>query len=119
MNFEKHEKDGEIFYLVPEAELLRLKELEEDERDVQDFDDAVSEKDEVFPQELVNAIFGGGNAVQIFRKYRDMTQEELAEKAALSRAYIAQIETGKKTGSAATLKKIAQILNVDIDLLLP
>ena len=118
MNFEKHEKDGEIFYLVPEAELLRLKELEEGEKDVQDFDNAVSEKDEAFPQELVNAILGGGNAVQLFRKYRDMTQEELADKSVLSRAYIAQIETGKKTGSAVTLKKIAQILNVDTDLLI-
>lgn len=118
MNFEKHEKDGQIFYLVPEKELLRLKELEEDEKDIQDFDKAVLESDIFFPEDLVHRILTGANPVKEYRKFRHMTQEELASQTALSRAYIAQIETGKKTGSVTTLQKIARILNIDITLLL-
>lgn len=119
MNFEKHEKNGQIYYLVPEKEMRRLQEAAENEQDIQDFDKAMDNAKEFFPQEVVDQILAGNNPLQILRKYRSITQEELAEKTMLSRAFIAQIETGKKTGSALSLKKIAAVLNVDMELLLP
>lgn len=51
----------------------------------------------------------------IYRKYRKMTQVQLAEKAGIARAYLAQLETGKKQGSVEVLKKIASTLNLDLD----
>ena len=89
----------------------------QDIQDVKDFDKAISEAQEFFPQNIAERLFAGDNPVMIFRKYRGLTQEQLSQNTTLSRAYIAQIETGKKTGSISTLKKIAQALNVDIDLL--
>lgn len=118
MNYEKHEKNGHVYYLVPEHELLRLQSLAEDDQDIQDFDKAVNEATEFFPQHILDTIFDGGNAIATFRNYRDMTQEQLSKATGLSRAYIAQIETDKKTGSIETLKKIAHVLNVDIELLI-
>lgn len=118
MNYEKHEKDGHIYYLVPELEFLRLQEQVESERDVKDFDKAITEATEFFPQYILDAMLNGNNPIVIFRKYRELTQEQLAEKTSLSRAYIAQIETRKKTGSIDTIKKIADALNVDIELII-
>ncbi len=113
-----YEKDGNIYYLVPETELLRLQGLAESEQDVQDFDKAISEATKFFPQHILDAILSGDNPIATFRKYRDLTQEQLADKTSLSRAYIAQLETNKKTGSIDTVKKIADALNVDIELLI-
>lgn len=118
MNYEKHEKDGHIYYLVPEHELLRLQNLAEDEQDVQDFDNAIHEANEFYPQHILDSILNGENAIATFRQYREMTQEQLSQATQLSRAYIAQIETNKKTGSVNTLKKIAHALKIDIELLI-
>jgi DNA-binding XRE family transcriptional regulator len=89
----------------------------QDIKDIKDFDKAISEAQEFFPQNIAEHLFAGDNPVMIFRKYRGLTQEQLSQNTIISRSYIAQIEIGKKTGSISTLKKIAQSLNVNIDLL--
>jgi len=43
-----------------------------------------------------------------------MTQEDLAEKVNLSRAYIGYIEQGRNTPSLETLEKIAKALRVKL-----
>jgi transcriptional regulator with XRE-family HTH domain len=48
-----------------------------------------------------------------------MTQVELAKRAGLSALYVSQLETKRRAGSQATLRKIATVLEVDIDLLAP
>ena len=118
MNFEKFEKNGHIFYLVPEDVFLHLQMIAENERDIVDFDKAQSEETEFFPQSLLGDVLSGKNPVKAFREYRHLSQQELSDKTKLSRAYIAQIETGKKTGSITTLKSISKALNVDIELLI-
>ena len=37
------------------------------------------------------------------------------QKVGIHHVYISQIETGKRTGSAKTLARIAEVLNIDID----
>lgn len=54
---------------------------------------------------------------KILRKYRGLTQAELAENAELSRPYLAEIETGKKAGSLTAFKKLAEALEVPVSLL--
>ncbi len=55
-----------------------------------------------------------GRRLAFFRKLRDMTQAELAEKVGLSNNFIALIESGKRAPSFETLEKLIEVLNVDV-----
>ena len=57
-------------------------------------------------------------AIKIIRKYRGLTQSALADQADISRPYLTEIETGKKPGSIAALKTIAQALAIPAGLLI-
>ena len=46
-----------------------------------------------------------------------MTQDALAEATGISKPYLSQIETGQRGGTAELLKKLADALNVPLDLL--
>ena len=63
------------------------------------------------------AIESGEHPVRAIRKYRGLTQLDVAEQAGLRQGYIADIEAGKKTGSATSLKAIAAALRVPLDVL--
>jgi transcriptional regulator with XRE-family HTH domain len=59
--------------------------------------------------------------LQDFRAKREMTQEQLAERASrggpprVTRSYIALLETGRaKNPSLAILRKLAKALNIDV-----
>ncbi|MBE3570193.1 MAG: helix-turn-helix transcriptional regulator [Bacillales bacterium] len=49
------------------------------------------------------------------RKELGWTQEELAKKADISRAYLANIEAGKYTPSLEVAKKLSEILKKSVD----
>jgi len=55
-----------------------------------------------------------GKRIQRQRKLVGLTQEELAEKVGISRAYIGYIEQARNTPSIELLEKIARVLRVDI-----
>ncbi len=57
------------------------------------------------------------NPIKIIRKYRGMTQGDLAEASGISRPYLTEIETGRKDGSIRALKSIAAALNVSLEIL--
>ena len=64
-------------------------------------------------------LINGDNPVAVWRKYRNMSQAELANVIRKTQAYIAQIETGKRDGSIAVHKAMAAVLHVDLDDLAP
>lgn len=49
-----------------------------------------------------------------FREKRDMTQEELAAKAGISRGYLARLETARQDPTLSTLEKLAKALRVKV-----
>ncbi len=53
--------------------------------------------------------------IKTIRKYRGMTQDDLANACGLSRPYLTEIETGRKEGSIRSLKSIAKALNVPLE----
>jgi DNA-binding XRE family transcriptional regulator len=63
------------------------------------------------------AIESGEHPIRAIRKYRGLTQIDVAEQAGLRQGYIADIEAGKKTGSATSLKAIAAALGVPLDVI--
>jgi DNA-binding XRE family transcriptional regulator len=75
--------------------------------------------DDSLPNDVQNEIVATPDmTVRILRKYRGMTQRELAREAGISRPYLTEIETGRKQGSVKALKGISRALDVDMALLL-
>jgi DNA-binding XRE family transcriptional regulator len=74
-------------------------------------------EDVALPGAVWEAIESGEHPVRAIRKYRHLTQSSVAEQAGLRQGYIADIEARRKTGSAASLKAIAEALGVPLGLL--
>jgi transcriptional regulator with XRE-family HTH domain len=66
----------------------------------------------------VNINIKVGRRIRFFRSQLGLSQEELAFKADLHRAYIGQIERGEKNLGLVNLERIANALNVKINVLL-
>jgi DNA-binding XRE family transcriptional regulator len=110
------EQDGKpAFYVVPAALWERMREAAEDAQDIADLERFEREDDGVrYPAAVAMAMADGARPLRAWREHRGMTLQALADAAGLSRAYISQIEGGKRTGSAATLAKLAQALGVSV-----
>jgi DNA-binding XRE family transcriptional regulator len=115
------ERNGKREYAVVPMELFAwLMRAAESLDDVALFD-AVKAADDGFrvPGAVAHAILDGTHPAKAWREYRGFTQDALAEKAGISKAYLSQIETGKRTGVAKTLKALASALGVTINELQP
>ncbi|TXL66076.1 helix-turn-helix domain-containing protein [Zeimonas arvi] len=115
------EKDGQpAFAVVPIEIWERVRVLVEDLDDVATFDAALSAHDEFrIPFAVVKAEFEEGlHPVRASREHRRLTQDRLAQRARISKAYLSQIEGGKRAGSTATLRKLAGALQVPAGVLL-
>ena len=55
------------------------------------------------------------NAVQQYRQEAEMTQEELAEKAGVTRQTVIAIEKGNYTPSVALALKLAKVFKVKVE----
>lgn len=55
-----------------------------------------------------------GKKIQKQRKRINLTQEELAEKIGISRAYMGFIEQGRNSASLEVLQKIAKFLHISL-----
>ena len=56
--------------------------------------------------------------VKEWRERRGLTQEKLADRAGISRGFLARLETARHDPKLSTLEKIAKALKVDIAKLL-
>jgi DNA-binding XRE family transcriptional regulator len=116
-------KDGRPEWAVlPYDDYIRLKEEAEMLRDVADYDaamEALQEGEELIPGDVMFAILDGKNPIRAWRNFRELTQQELADRAGISKPYLSQIETGKRTGTAEVLAAIAVELGVTIDDVIP
>lgn len=75
--------------------------------------------DSNLPDDILDAVHGrAAHPVKIVRKFRGMTQDDLAAASGLSRPYLAEIETGRKDGSVSAIKMLAAALDVPPGLLL-
>lgn len=62
--------------------------------------------------------FSLGARIRYYRTQKDISQDELAEKAQISRSHISYIENGEKAPSLETLVSIANALEIPSDELL-
>jgi DNA-binding XRE family transcriptional regulator len=109
--------------VIPYETYLQLIELAETLEDIRDYDatKAAIERgeEELIPSEVVYAILDGDNPIKVWREYRGLTQQQLAEAAGISTPYLSQLETGKRAGRTEVLLAIARTLKVDLDDLFP
>ncbi len=113
-------KEGKPEYAVIPYELYeQLVEDAETLQDIRDIDEIKarieSGEEELIPAHVPYAIIDGENPVKVWREYRGLTQQQLAEAAGISAAYLSQIETGKRAGKTAVLQAIARAMNLDLD----
>jgi DNA-binding XRE family transcriptional regulator len=96
--------------LVEEAEMLQ---------DIQDYDSvktAIEQgEEELVPSRIAYAMLDGENPIKVWREYRGLTQQALADMAGISKPYLSQIETNKRTGTKEVLLAIAKALKVTLD----
>ena len=92
--------------------------------DAQDLADAEAVKarlaageTEAFPFEVAERILDGEHPVAVFREHRGFTARRLAEAAGVAPSYLSEIENGKKPGSFDAMARIADALQVPLDLL--
>ena len=87
-------------------------------QDIRDYDatlEAVELGEETIPSEVVYAILDGANPIRTWREHRGLTQQQLSEAAGISKPYLSQIESGKRTGTTEVLSAIAKALNLTLD----
>jgi len=116
------EKNGHPeFAVIPFADyqhFLELLENEGDARAVAEFHEAYSAGREfLVPDEIMRREIAGESPVKLWREHRGLTQQELAQRAGISKPYLSQIETGKRQGTVETLSAIAHSLAVPLDIL--
>lgn len=100
---------------ITREEYDRLREAAEDLADLQAYDRSMAEGGESMPAEVVRRLIDGENPVTVFREYRGLSGAELARRSGVNRIQIHDIESGRKQGSVATLKKLAEALNISLD----
>jgi DNA-binding XRE family transcriptional regulator len=120
MNIQIIEQNGKPEWaVIPYEEYLQLAEAVEMLQDIQDYDTARAAvergEEELIPGEVVYAIADGENPIKIWREYRKLTQQQLAEAVGISTPYLSQIETNKRTGTTEVLTMIAKVLKVSLD----
>lgn len=122
VRFERRGK-GEVA-ILPRAqyELLvaKAREAEEDTGTARLVDRALAEiaaGSPVLPKGVVDRLADGENAIKVIREWRNVTQIQLSSETEIGQGHISDIENGRRTGTPATLRKIADALGVPLDLL--
>ena len=59
-----------------------------------------------------------GDNIKKFRKEKDISQEALALECGMDRTYVSAVERGERNISVLKLKKIADVLGIDISKLI-
>jgi len=120
MNVQTIDSDGKPEYVVLSwADYQALLEAAEDAIDGVLLDmlrkKLASGEEETIPAPVVDALLAGANPIKVWREYRGLTQDALAVQVGISKAYLCQIETGKRSGAIKTLHAIATALGVTVD----
>jgi len=96
----------------------KIKEQLEELEDISAYIEIKSKSQENFPFTLVEKlILARESKIKILREYRGYNATQLAKMVDISEAYLFQIENQKRKGSIDLYKKIAEVLDVAVDLL--
>jgi len=112
---------GEELVVLPRAEyeaLLDRAAYDEDADDVAIYDTRKAELAAggvVLPPQVSAAILRGESRLKAIRNWRDVTQAYLAFKTNIGQGYLSDLESGRRAGTAETVAKLAQALDVPVE----
>lgn len=111
--------NGDGIVIMPEADYDRMVEELEELRDSEIAQRVLREiesgEEELLTHAEVTEMLAARTPLAFWRRKRDLTQAALADAAGISQAFLSEIESGQKPGTAATLKKIADALRLTVD----
>jgi DNA-binding XRE family transcriptional regulator len=106
------------FAVIPIDMWLKLKKSAEDIEDVALYDTAKANDDGFrIPADILTRELEGENSLKLWREHRKLTVEALATAAGISKAYLSQIENGKRHGTLKVMKALARNLDIPLDIL--
>jgi ribosome-binding protein aMBF1 (putative translation factor) len=98
-------------------------EAEEDAADVAIYDACKAEREAGrapdAPAEVTTAMLRGESLLKAIRKWRGMSQTDLAAKAGIGQGYRSDLESRRRQGTTETLEALARALEIDPAWLLP
>ena len=119
MSVQYLDTDAGRLVVLPEADYLRLAEAFADAEAgavIDQFQQKLAKgEEELVPATVVKRLLAGEVPLRVWRDYRGLKVGELAAHAGLSQAYVSQLETGKREGSLAAMKALANVLSVTVD----
>lgn len=110
---------GEELVILARADydaLVRAaEEAEEDAADAAMYDRRKADADGArqLPAEVSDLILKGDRAVRAWRKYRKMSQTDLAEATGLAQGFVSDLEKGRRAVTEATAAKLAEALSAE------
>lgn len=118
------EADGKpAFAVLPYDEYLALLEAAEDASDAQElsrFATALAAGTEwTVPVAVVDRLLAGESPLRVWREARGLTAAALAAAVGVTPAHVFKLEAGKGEPSVSLLRRLARVLDVDLDMLLP
>ena len=78
-----------------------------------------SGEEELLPAQMVDRLIDGESPLRVWREYRQFSQSALARASGVNRVQIVEIKSGRNSGSVHTLRKLADVLRVAVDDLIP
>lgn len=110
--------DGTEMVILPAADFARLMALADDREDLVDVTAILARIDAgegTMPGDVLTAVLEEGlTPLAAWRRYRGMTQVELAKRAGLSQVWVGRIEAGGGYGSLKTRKALAAALDAPL-----
>ena len=109
---------GRDYVIVDKATFKRLREAAEDADDLAHAEGVMARiaagEEEAIPLGVVKSLLAGDNPIRVWRRHRGFTIDALARRAGISRAYLSQIETGKREGKLSVIAALAAALERDL-----
>jgi DNA-binding transcriptional regulator YiaG len=110
---------GEVLVVIPRADydamIAALGDSEEGAADAAIYDARKSElaqgASSALPAEVSAAMLRGASLLTALRKWRGLTQNDLAARLDISQGYLSDLESGRRKGAPETLDALASALN--------
>ncbi len=74
---------------------------------------------ESVPDDVAGRLIDGENPMRVWRQHRGLSLRSLANRAGTSPSALSDIENGKSEGRLSILQRIARVLDIDLDDLIP
>jgi hypothetical protein len=112
---------GDEMVIIPrtEYEALLAAAHNEDQDDVAIYDarkaELAASRNGLLPQPVGEALLKGDSLLRALRRWRDITQSDLAAKAEVGQGYLSDLENRRRIGAPETLGRLARALDVPLD----